>query len=155
MSYTPWHTDKWYTSPWNFAPEATKGFNFAKKIKFHDVTLRDGEQQAGLVFTRDQKIALADKMAVTRTYCQDIFRSLGFPFAKAADSFLFLDVPKELKEASRKRLAEFLKRGTESRWMVICPAEDILTVILDLDGTVKNSVPLGKEVVLMNYLTLG
>ena len=95
--------------------------------------------------------SLADKMAVTRTYCQDIFRSLGFPFAKAADSFLFLDVPKELKEASRKRLAEFLKRGTESRWMVICPAEDILTVILDLDGTVKNSVPLGKEVVLMNY----
>ena len=49
MSYTPWHTDKWYTSPWNFAPEATKGFNFAKKIKFHDVTLRDGEQQAGLI----------------------------------------------------------------------------------------------------------
>ena len=63
MSYTPWHTDKWYTSPWNFAPEATEGFNFAKKIKFHDVSLRDGEQQAGLVFTRDQKIALADKMA--------------------------------------------------------------------------------------------
>ena len=63
MSYTPWHTDKWYTSPWNFAAEATEGFNFAKKIKFHDVSLRDGEQQAGLVFTRDQKIALADKMA--------------------------------------------------------------------------------------------
>lgn len=63
MSYTPWHTDKWFTSPWNFAEEATKGFNFPKKIKFHDVTLRDGEQQAGLVFTRDQKIALADKMA--------------------------------------------------------------------------------------------
>ena len=63
MSFTPWHTDKWFTSPWNFAEEATKGFNFPKKIKFHDVSLRDGEQQAGLVFTRDQKIALADKMA--------------------------------------------------------------------------------------------
>ena len=44
-------------------PEARKDFNLPKKIKFHDVTLRDGEQQAGLIFTKDQKIALADKMA--------------------------------------------------------------------------------------------
>lgn len=63
MSSTPWKTAKWYTSPWNFAPEVTKDFAPPKKIKFHDVTLRDGEQQAGLVFNKDQKIALADKMA--------------------------------------------------------------------------------------------
>jgi len=63
MNKTPWVSDQWFTSPWNFAPEATKEFDFAKKIKFHDVTLRDGEQQAGLLFTKDQKIALADKMA--------------------------------------------------------------------------------------------
>ena len=63
MSNTPWKTDKWYTSHWNFAPEATKDFCPAEKIKFHDVTLRDGEQQAGLVFNKEQKIALADKMA--------------------------------------------------------------------------------------------
>ena len=44
MSNTPWKTNDWYTSPWNFAAEATKDFNFPKKIKFHDVTLRDGEQ---------------------------------------------------------------------------------------------------------------
>jgi isopropylmalate/homocitrate/citramalate synthase len=63
MKNTPWNQEKWFTSPWNFADEVTKDFNFAKKIKFHDVTLRDGEQQAGLVFTKDQKVALADKMA--------------------------------------------------------------------------------------------
>lgn len=63
MSNTPWSQEKWFTSPWNFAEEATKGFDFAKKIQFHDVTMRDGEQQAGLLFTKDQKIALADKMA--------------------------------------------------------------------------------------------
>ena len=63
MSNTPWVTDKWFTSPWNFAPEAMTGFDFAKKVKFHDVTLRDGEQQAGLVFNKDQKVALAEKMA--------------------------------------------------------------------------------------------
>ena len=55
----PWNTEQWFTSPWNFAQEAVKDFSFAKQIKFHDVSLRDGEQQAGLVFSKDQKIALA------------------------------------------------------------------------------------------------
>lgn len=63
MSKTPWKNEKWFTSPWNFADEVVKDYRFADKIKFHDVSLRDGEQQAGLVFNKDQKIALAEKMA--------------------------------------------------------------------------------------------
>jgi isopropylmalate/homocitrate/citramalate synthase len=63
MSNTPWKSDKWYTSPWNFAPELVAQQNFAGKIKFHDVSLRDGEQQASLVFNKEQKIALAEKLA--------------------------------------------------------------------------------------------
>ena len=62
-SKTPWKSDKWYTSPWNFAPEVRSQMNFSKNIQYHDVTLRDGEQQAGLVFNKDQKIALAEKLA--------------------------------------------------------------------------------------------
>lgn len=60
---TPWKSDKWYTSPWNFAKEVSDTYHFANNIKFHDVSLRDGEQQAGIVFTKDQKISLAEKMA--------------------------------------------------------------------------------------------
>ncbi|MDD3297805.1 MAG: pyruvate carboxyltransferase [Bacillota bacterium] len=60
---TPWKTDKWYTSPWNFLDEARKDQKFVPKIKLHDVSLRDGEQQAGLIFNKDQKIALAEKLA--------------------------------------------------------------------------------------------
>jgi isopropylmalate/homocitrate/citramalate synthase len=62
MSNTPWKSEKWFTSPWNFAAEVTKEFNFPKNIKFHDVSLRDGEQQAGLAFSTDQKITLAEKL---------------------------------------------------------------------------------------------
>ena len=47
MSETPWKTDKWFVSPWNFNPAVNSGFKFAKNIQFHDVTLRDGEQQTG------------------------------------------------------------------------------------------------------------
>jgi isopropylmalate/homocitrate/citramalate synthase len=59
----PWKSDQWYTSPWNFADPVKGQYNFADKIKLHDVSLRDGEQQAGLVFSKDQKVALAEKMA--------------------------------------------------------------------------------------------
>ena len=43
----------WLNSPWNNAEEVRQQLNFAKKIQLHDVTLRDGEQQAGLVFSHD------------------------------------------------------------------------------------------------------
>jgi isopropylmalate/homocitrate/citramalate synthase len=58
-----WKTDKWYTSPWNFTDEVASTYHFAKNIKFHDVSLRDGEQQSGLIFNKDQKVALAEKLA--------------------------------------------------------------------------------------------
>ena len=48
----PWKTDKWFVSPWNFLPAAQRGMKFSKRIKIHDVTLRDGEQMTGVVFQR-------------------------------------------------------------------------------------------------------
>jgi hypothetical protein len=43
----PWHTEQWFTSPWNHDPEVAASFAFPERITVHDVTLRDGEQQAG------------------------------------------------------------------------------------------------------------
>jgi isopropylmalate/homocitrate/citramalate synthase len=63
MSQHPWKTHNWYTSSWNFNPEVTKELGFAKKIKIHDVTLRDGEQQTGVAFTLDDKLRIAEGLA--------------------------------------------------------------------------------------------
>jgi isopropylmalate/homocitrate/citramalate synthase len=60
---TPWKTDNWFVSPWNYLKEVTKDFHPPKKVKIHDITLRDGEQQAGVIFTKDDKIRIAEKLA--------------------------------------------------------------------------------------------
>lgn len=54
----PWKTDNWWVSPLNFDPEVVGTDRPAPPI-LHDVTLRDGEENAGLVFSFDDKIALA------------------------------------------------------------------------------------------------
>jgi len=63
MTTQPWKTDRWFTSPWNFADEARAGLNFSPNIKIHDVTLRDGEQQAGIEYTKDDKVRIAEALA--------------------------------------------------------------------------------------------
>lgn len=63
MKKTPWKTDNWFVSPWNYLDEVTKDFHPPKKVKVHDITLRDGEQQAGIIFTKDDKVRIAEKLA--------------------------------------------------------------------------------------------
>jgi isopropylmalate/homocitrate/citramalate synthase len=60
---TPWKTENWFVSSWNYLEEVTKDFHPPQKVKIHDITLRDGEQQAGIIFTKDDKIRIAEKLA--------------------------------------------------------------------------------------------
>lgn len=60
---TPWHTDKWFTGPLNFEPEVQAQLAFPPSLEIHDVTLRDGEQQTGVVFNADDKVRIAEALA--------------------------------------------------------------------------------------------
>ncbi len=53
---------KWWVSPSNYDEEVTSKFNFPEKIEFLDTTLRDGEQQPGIIFTKDEKVAIAKRL---------------------------------------------------------------------------------------------
>ena len=63
MIVEPGKAEKWFVSAWNYLPEVTSGFRFPQKIKIHDVTLRDGEQQAGIEFRKEEKVRIAIKLA--------------------------------------------------------------------------------------------
>jgi len=66
MTRTP-HTEQWYVSEIDFMDEVVDQYAFAPNITMADCTLRDGEQQAGIAFTKADKVAIAkqlDKLGV-------------------------------------------------------------------------------------------
>jgi isopropylmalate/homocitrate/citramalate synthase len=54
---------KWWVSPSNYDEEVTREYHFAPKIEILDTTLRDGEQQAGIVLKLKDKVRIAQKLA--------------------------------------------------------------------------------------------
>jgi len=78
---SPWKGEKYFVSPWNYMAEVQSGLAFPQNIKVHDATLRDGEQQAGIEFTANDKIKIAGLSAEAGVHRIEA----GFPGVSAAD----------------------------------------------------------------------
>jgi isopropylmalate/homocitrate/citramalate synthase len=99
---TPWHTEQWFTSPWNHDPMAVGELRFPESVRIHDATLRDGEQQAGVVFTADDKIRIAEALAEAGVHRIEA----GLPAVspddeKAIKEIVKRDLPSEIYAFSR------------------------------------------------------
>lgn len=55
-----WDNDLWCISPLNFMDEVRAGLNIKPNLRIADCTLRDGEQQPGVVFQKEDKIRIAE-----------------------------------------------------------------------------------------------
>ena len=120
MSATPWHTDKWFVSPWNYLPEATEGFQFADEIQVHDLTLRDGEQQSGFCFRSDEKVKIAVRLA-----------ELGVHRIEAGTPAVSKDDEKAVREIAKLNL------GPKIFALARCRVDDVKQVIdCGVDGAI-------------------
>jgi isopropylmalate/homocitrate/citramalate synthase len=113
-SSTPWHTDQWFVSPWNYLQEVTRDFAFPPKVRFHDVCLRDGEQQAGVEFTPKEKVKLATMLAEAGVHRIEA----GMPAvskydAQAIRDIVKLKLPAEIFAFSRC-MVEDVKRAVDT-----------------------------------------
>ena len=55
--------DQVWTTPLNEMDVVQQGFDRSKTVRFYDTTLRDGEQSTGIVFSADDKVEIACKLA--------------------------------------------------------------------------------------------
>jgi isopropylmalate/homocitrate/citramalate synthase len=99
----PWKTDNWWVSPWDFEEEAVKDFTFPKQVRIHDITLRDGEQQAGVMFSKDDKIRIAEKLA-----------SLGVQRIEPAMPVVSAEDEAAVREIVKRNLGPEIFAGTRS-----------------------------------------
>jgi len=129
----PWKTEKFFTSPWNYLPEVRDQLHFPENIKIHDVTLRDGEQQTGIVFRRQEKVAIARKLAEAGVHRIEA----GMPAVSAEDEaaikdIVALDMGPEIFSFARCMPAD-VKLAKE------CGVKGIITEIPSSDHIIKNA----------------
>ncbi len=129
----PWKTDQWFTSPWNYLPEVREGLNFPDRIEIHDVTLRDGEQQTGIVFRRQEKVAIARKLAEAGVHRIEA----GMPAVSAEDEAAIKDIvalglPTQVFSFARCMPAD-VKLAKE------CGVKGIITEIPSSDHIIRNA----------------
>lgn len=53
---------KWWVSPANYVKDVVDAYEFPAHIEILDTTLRDGEQEPGIIFTKEDKIEIAKKL---------------------------------------------------------------------------------------------
>lgn len=134
MAQQPWKTDKWFTSPWNFEPALREQLHFPKQIQFHDITLRDGEQQTGVIFNLDDKLRIAEALAE----CGVQRIEAGMPAVSAVDTAA-------IKEIVKRNL------GPKTYAFARCMVDDVKRAVdCGVQGIVME-VPSSKHIIELAY----
>ena len=115
-------------------PEVTKDFKFAKNIKIHDVTLRDGEQQTGVILTKDEKIRIAEALAEAGVHRIEA----GMPIVSPSDN-------EAIKEIVKRNL------GPQIFSFARCMKEDVQRAVDTGVNGVVMEIPSSKHMLELAY----
>ena len=129
-----WKAENYFVSPSNFEDKATRDFRFSESLEIHDVTLRDGEQQPGVAFTKQDKIEIAKMLSEIGVHRIEA----GMPAVSQSDY---------------EAIGEIAKLGLSSKIFVFSRAmeEDIQNAVdLGVNGVVVE-IPANEELILHGY----
>jgi len=129
-----WKSDKHYVGFYDFLPEVRRSFHLPRSIKVHDVTLRDGEQQAGVTFRKDEKVRIAtalDDAGVDRI-------EAGLPSVSASDSEAIREITHLGLTAKIYAFARCLKADVDN------------ALNLDVDGLIME-IPSSDHLIKLGY----
>jgi len=134
MAAEPWKSNDFFVSPWNYADEVRSQLKFAKNIKVHDVTLRDGEQQTGIILNKDDKIRIAEGLAEAGVHRIEA----GMPIVSPSDN-------EAIKEIVKRNL------GPQIFSFARCMKEDVQRAIDTGVHGVVMEIPSSKHMVDIAY----
>ncbi|MBP1777293.1 MAG: nifV, partial [candidate division NC10 bacterium] len=89
---TPWRTPHWFCSPHNFEPTIQVP---AHEVALHDITVRDGEECADVAFTVDDKVRIAEALALVGIKRMELFLTVP-GWLEAVRAILRRKLPLEL-----------------------------------------------------------
>jgi isopropylmalate/homocitrate/citramalate synthase len=134
MTATAWHTEQWFVSPWNYLPEVTDAFRFPPHIEIHDLTLRDGEQQAGILFRKEDKVRIAEALA-----------ALGVHRIEAGTPAVSKEDADAVREIARRKL------GPNIFALARCTVEDVKRAVdCGVDGAIVE-IPCSEHIIQYAY----
>ncbi len=129
---TPWiNPGQWFVCPHNFAPEVLKNFHPQPRVNIYDVTLRDGEQQPGVVFRTEEKLRIAHAL-----YDMGVRHiESGMVAVSPEDADAAARVAKELPEVEVASLARTTKGDIDAA--LRCGVKRVTIEVMTADATIK------------------
>lgn len=131
MEKRPWKTENWFVSLYNYLDDVKAELSLPKKVTFHDITLRDGEQQAGIIFRKDEKIKIAralDEAGVSRI-------EAGMPAVSKEDREAVKAIAKEGLNAKVFSFCRCMKRDVDLA--LECDVDGVIMEIPSSDHLLK------------------
>jgi methanogen homocitrate synthase len=129
------------SSPLNLMPEVRKEVNAAQRIIIHDSTLRDGEQTAGVVINKDEKVKIGkalDEYGVDRI---EIMPAVSNEDVEAIQEMLALGIKAEVVgfcRALQKDIDKSLEAGCKAVQIELPAYPRLLDAMgMDLDAAVE------------------